>query len=45
VPEVMVKGDQFAVVRRRQDYEELLSRDSMPPWLEHQPRTRSGGPA
>ncbi len=45
VPEVMVKGDQFAVVRPRQDYEELLSRDRMPPWLEHQPRTRSGRPA
>ncbi len=45
VPEVLVNGDQFAVVRPRQDYEELLSQDRMPPWLEPQARTRSSGPA
>ena len=41
VPEVLVNGDQFAVVRPRQAYEELLSRDRMPPWLEDHPRTRT----
>ena len=45
VPEVLVAGDQFAVVRPRQDYEALLAQDRMPPWLEHQARTRSSGPA
>ena len=45
VPEVLVAGDRFAVVRPRQDYEALLSQDRMPPWLEDQPRTRSSGPA
>lgn len=33
VPEVLVKGDDYAVVRPRQSYEELLSKDVMPPWL------------
>ncbi len=45
VPEVLVDGDQFAVVRPRQTYEELLLQDRLPPWLEDQPRTRSSGPA
>ncbi len=45
VPEVLVNGDQFAVVRPRQTYEELLLQDRIPPWLEDQPRTRSSGPA
>ncbi len=31
--EVMVSGAQHAVVRRRQTYEELLARDSLPKWL------------
>lgn len=34
VAEVMVKGDKFAVVRRRQSLEELLSLDSVPDWLD-----------
>ncbi len=33
VPEVLVKGDQYAVTRPRQSYEELLSTDRSPPWL------------
>jgi diaminopimelate decarboxylase len=33
VPEVMVSGDQFAVVRARPSYEDMLARDSIPPWL------------
>ncbi len=33
VPEVLVKGDQFAVIRRRPTVDEMLARDTMPPWL------------
>jgi len=34
IPEVMVHGDQVAVVRPRPTYDEMLSRDRLPPWLE-----------
>ncbi|SMY06807.1 diaminopimelate decarboxylase [Flavimaricola marinus] len=33
VPEVLVSGDQFAVIRSRPTYEEMISRDSIPSWL------------
>ncbi|SES65141.1 diaminopimelate decarboxylase [Oceanicella actignis] len=33
VPEVLVDGDQFAVVRRRPTFEEMLARDTIPSWL------------
>jgi len=33
VPEVLVNGDAFHVVRRRPTYEELIGLDSLPPWL------------
>ena len=33
VPEVLVNGDQFAVIRARPTYEDMLSRDSIPEWL------------
>ncbi|MBC7168738.1 diaminopimelate decarboxylase [Phenylobacterium sp.] len=33
VPEVMVKGDQFAVVRPRPTYDEMLAREAEAPWL------------
>jgi diaminopimelate decarboxylase len=33
VPEVLVKGREFAVVRPRPSYEDLLSLDRLPPWL------------
>jgi len=33
VPEVLVNADQFAVVRRRPTYEELLELDDIPDWL------------
>lgn len=33
VPEVMVKGDKYSVVRARQTYEELIGRDKIPAWL------------
>jgi diaminopimelate decarboxylase len=32
VPEVLVKGDQFAVVRPRPTYEDMLSREASAPW-------------
>jgi diaminopimelate decarboxylase len=33
VPEVLVAGLEWAVVRRRPSYEELIGLDSLPPWL------------
>jgi len=34
VPEVLVKGADFALVRRRPTYEELIALDTLPPWLQ-----------
>ncbi len=34
VPEVLVDGDRYAVVRPRQTYDELLGADRVPAWLE-----------
>ena len=33
IPEVLVRGDQFAVIRARPTFEEMLARDSIPSWL------------
>ena len=33
VPEVLVRGDQFGVIRPRPSYEEMINRDSIPQWL------------
>ncbi len=33
VPEVLVSGDQFAVIRARPTYEQMIDRDSVPTWL------------
>jgi diaminopimelate decarboxylase len=33
VPEVLVKGDQYAVIRARPDYAEILKQDKLPDWL------------
>jgi diaminopimelate decarboxylase len=33
IPEVLVRGDEFSVVRRRIDVEELLGYDAFPTWL------------
>jgi diaminopimelate decarboxylase len=33
VPEVLVDGDRFAVVRARQSYDELIGLDTVPDWL------------
>jgi diaminopimelate decarboxylase len=33
IPEVLVKGDQFAVIRARPSFDEMLKRDTIPEWL------------
>ncbi|MCF6231943.1 MAG: diaminopimelate decarboxylase [Rhodobacteraceae bacterium] len=33
IPEVLVNEDQFAVIRRRPTYQEMINRDTMPAWL------------
>ncbi len=33
IPEVMVAGDQFAVIRPRPSYDEMIGRDNIPAWL------------
>jgi len=32
-PEVLVNGDEYAVIRPRPSYQELLGQDRIPPWL------------
>ncbi len=33
IPEVLVNGDQFAVIRERPTFDEMISRDKLPEWL------------
>ena len=33
IPEILVKGDHFAVIRARPTFDEMLSRDTIPEWL------------
>jgi diaminopimelate decarboxylase len=33
IPEVLVKGAEYAVIRPRPSYEELIGLDTLPPWL------------
>ena len=33
LPEILVKGDEWAVVRPRQTYDSLIGMDALPPWL------------
>jgi diaminopimelate decarboxylase len=33
VPEVMVDGDRFAVIRARPSYDDILKLDTIPDWL------------
>ena len=33
VPEVLVNGDEFAIVRPRPTYEDLIGLDRLPPWF------------
>ena len=44
-PEVLVRGDRFAVVRPRLDHEALIAQDRMPDWLEGEspPRVARSG--
>ena len=34
VPEVLVSGDRYAVVRPRPSYDDLIGADKLPPWIE-----------
>jgi diaminopimelate decarboxylase len=34
VPEVLVNGDHYAVVRPRPSYEDMIGADKLPPWLD-----------
>ncbi|WP_425097601.1 diaminopimelate decarboxylase [Tropicibacter sp. S64] len=33
IPEVLVNGDQFAVIRKRPTFDEIINRDTLPEWL------------
>ncbi|WP_299643214.1 diaminopimelate decarboxylase [uncultured Ruegeria sp.] len=33
IPEVLVSGDQFAVIRERPSFDEIINRDTIPTWL------------
>lgn len=47
-PEVLVRGDRYAVVRPRMDYETMIGQDRLPDWLAGQddsPRQRKAGRA
>ncbi|NIZ12489.1 diaminopimelate decarboxylase [Phaeobacter sp. HF9A] len=33
IPEVLVQGDQFAVIRERPSFDEMINRDTIPEWL------------
>jgi diaminopimelate decarboxylase len=42
IPEVLVKGDRFSVVRKRPSYDDMLAQNEMPDWLEEQPMPNRG---
>lgn len=33
IPEVLVQGDKFAVIRPRPTFDEMINRDTIPEWL------------
>jgi diaminopimelate decarboxylase len=33
IPEILVHGETFAVVRPRPTYDDLIGQDRLPPWL------------
>jgi diaminopimelate decarboxylase len=33
LPEIMVKGAEWAITRPRQTYDDLIGMDALPPWL------------
>jgi len=37
IPEVLVHGERFAVIRERPTYAEMLARDTLPAWLDEPP--------
>ena len=43
VPEVLVKGDRFALVRARPDYDEMLALERLPDWQEPSPAGAASG--
>ncbi len=45
IPEVLVNGNDFAVVRRRPSYEDMLVQDFLPEWLSSAGTARSRGAA
>jgi diaminopimelate decarboxylase len=45
VPEVLVDGDQFAVIRPRPSFDDMLRCDSMPGWLDDAPARLKRGAA
>ena len=42
IPEVLVKGDAYAVVRPRPSYDELIGMDRLPEWLALEPTRHPG---
>ena len=47
VPEVLVKGDRYDTIRRRQSFEEMIELESIPSWLDETgtlagPKRRAG---
>ena len=34
IPEVLVRGDKFHIIRARPSYEDMIGADSLPDWLE-----------
>lgn len=43
IPEVLVNGDQFAVIRARPTFDEMINRDTIPQWLMPDPAHPSSG--
>lgn len=42
VPEVIVKGNRYAIVRDRQSIEALINADRLPPWFDKGELSRAG---
>jgi diaminopimelate decarboxylase len=42
IPEVLVNGDQFEVIRQRPTYAEMLARDTLPAWFDEPPGVIGG---
>jgi len=34
IPEVLVRGAEFAIIRPRPTYDDMLARERLPPWLQ-----------